>query len=262
MREPITEQEFLKDRILSEYGERLNDLTADHKQAVLAELFLKNRIELTSEEKELHLQNPLIVREVLGHYTFDEDNPAQLPSRDELIKMGPETWRDKDFFDDLAKNASGETYKNDDYFLKVTRGVVRNDIYRKIFAFKGRSVVYEYLWANIVRNGWKDKPGYPLKERYYDEGLLVHSSSYSKVGEKCFLDKNTVKKILHDEFHPLGIIHLVFLESKGYRNGQFVAILGTWTKEYNALKSKEEVIETYFRDEVFYLNNSGLKEVH
>jgi len=261
MREPITEQEFLKQRIQKQYSQRLDDLPVEHRQAVLAELYISNEIELTPEEKELHLQNPLIVREVLGHYTFDEDNPAQLPSRDELIKMGPETWRDKYFFDGLAKNASGETYKNDDYFLKITRGVVRNDIYRIIFAARGRSVVYEYLWANIVRNGWKDKPGYPLKEKYYDKGLLVHSSSYSKIGEKCFLDKNTVNIILH-EFHALSIIELVFLESKGYRNGQFVAILGTWTKEYNALKSKEEVIETYFRDEVFYLNNSGLKEVH
>jgi hypothetical protein len=258
---PLTEQEFLKQRIHRHYSHKLDDLNADHRKAVLAELYISNGIELTPEEAELHRELMLEVKEVLGKYTFDAENPIQLPSRDELIKLGPKKWRDKDFFDGLAKNASGETYKNDDYFLKITRGVVRNDIYRIIFAARGRSVVYEYLWANIVRNGWKDKPGYPLRERYYDKGYLVHSSSYTKVGEKCFLDKNTVNTILH-EFHVLNIIQLVFLEQKGPRNGQFVAILGTWTKEYNALKHKEEVVETYFRDEVFYLNNSGLKEVH
>ena len=258
---PLTEQEFLKQRIQTQYSQKLDDLSVDHRQAVLAELYISSGIEITSNEKELHRQHMYEVKEVLGRYTFDAENPIQLPSRDELIKLGPKNWRDKDFFEGLAKNASGETYKNDDYFLKLTRGVVRNDIYRIIFAARGRSVVYEYLWANIVRNGWKDKPGYPLKERYYDEGFLVHSSSYTKVGEKCFLDKNTVNTILH-EFHVLNIIKLVFLEQKGPRNGQFVAILGTWTKEYNPLKHKEEVVETYFRDEVFHLNNSGLKEVH
>ena len=259
---PMTEQEFLKNQILLQHNHRLDDLPADHKQAVLAELYIANRIELTPEQKELHRQHPIEVKEVLGRYTFDDEDPVQLPSRDELIKLGPSNWCDKAFFENLAKNASGETYKNDDYFLKLTRGVIRNDIYRIIFAAKGRSIVYEYLWANIVRNGWKDKPGYPLKERYYDKGFLVHSSSYSKVAEKCFLDRKTVSVILRDEFHKLNIIRLVFLESKGHRNGQFVAILGTWEMAYNPKKDKEEPVETYLRDEVFYLHNSGLKGVH
>ncbi len=258
---PLTEQDFLKQRIQTQYSQKLDDLPIEHRQAVLAELYISSGIEITSNEKELHRLHMYEVKEVLGRYTFDDENPVQLPSRDELIKLGPKNWRDKRFFEGLAKNASGETYKNDDYFLKLTRGVVRNDIYRKIFAAKGRSVVYEYLWANIVRNGWKDKPGYPLKERYYDKGLLVHSSSYRKVGEKCFLDKDTVKTILRDEFHPLGIIQLIFMESKGYRNGQFVAILGRWYKT-KTIANEEKIVEEFLRDEVFYLNDSGLKDFH
>ena len=261
MDRPMTEQEYLKNQILLEHNHRLDDLPADHKQAVLSELFIANGIDLTPEERELHSQYPLEVREVLGRYTFDGENPTQLPSRAKLIELGPKNWRDKEFFKSLAKNASGETYKNDDYFLKLTRGVIRNDIYRIIFASRGRSVVYEYLWANIVRNGWKDTPGYPLKENYYDKGFLAHSSSYAKIAEKCFLDRKTVDVILH-EFHALNVIRLIFLEQKGYRKGQFVAILGTWEMAYNAKKGKEEPDETYYRDEVFYLHNSGLKGVH
>jgi hypothetical protein len=257
----LTEQEFLKHRVHQLYSHKFDALNADHRQAVLAELYIANGIELTPEEVELHREHMLEVKEVLGKYTFDAENPVQLPSRDELIKLGPQNWRDEAFFEELAKNASGETYKKDDYFLKITRGVIRNDIYRKIFSAKGRSVVYEYLWANIVRNGWKDKPGYPLKERYYDKGYLAHSSSYTKIGEKCFLDKNTVNIILH-EFHALNIIQLIFMEPKGRKNGQFVAILGTWEMQYNAIKQKEDPVETYFRDDVFYLNNSGKKTAH
>jgi hypothetical protein len=259
---PMTEKEFMKNQILLQHKHRLDDLPEDQQQAVLAELYITNGVDLTPEEKELHRQYPLEIKEVLGRYTFDDENPVQLPSRAQLIKMGPRNWRDKYFFENLAKNASGKTYKNDDYFLKLTRGIIRNDIYRKIFAARGRSVVYEYLWANIIRNGWNDKPGYPLKARYYDKGFLVHSSSYSKVAEKCFLDRKTVSVILRDEFHKLNIIRLVFLESKGHRNGQFVAILGTWEMAHNHKKGKDAPVETYFRDDVFYLNNSGLKGVH
>ena len=261
MGSPMTEQEFLKKTVQRQHSQKLDGLNPDHQQAVLAELFISNGFDLTPEEKELHRQHPIKVKEVLGRYTFDNAEPVLLPSRSELIELGPKNWADQIFFEKLAKNASGETYKNDDYFLKVTRGIVRNDIYRKIFAAKGRSVVYEYLWANIVRSGWKDKPGYELKEKYYNKGFLVHSSSYSRLGEKCFLDKNTVNKILH-EFAALNIIRLVFMDSKGYRNGQFVAILGTWKMKYNSTKQKEEPVEYYYRDEVFYLNNSGKKEFH
>ena len=63
-----------------------------------------------------------------------------------------------------------ERQKGDDYFLPLERGIIRNETYRKLF--KGPGVVYEWLWANIVRDQWRDSKAYPIKEKYYDKGYL------------------------------------------------------------------------------------------
>jgi len=139
----------------------------------------------------------------------------------------------------------------DHYFLKTNRGLVRNETYRAVFAKKGRSIVYEWLWANIVRKGWVDKPGYPIKERYYGKGYLAHCSSFRKVAKKCWLDKGTVAAILH-EFNDLGIIKLEFLNVDGKKQRQFVAVLGKWTKD-----NRGQIQETMYRDQMFLSGKSG-----
>ena len=139
----------------------------------------------------------------------------------------------------------------DHYFLKTTRGLVRNETYRAVFAKKGRSVVYEWLWANIARKGWVDKPGYPIKERYFDKGYLAHCSSFRHVAKQCWLDKGTVATILH-EFNDLGIIKLEFLKIDGKRQRQFVAVLGQWSKD-----NRGQIQEILYRDQVFLSEKSG-----
>jgi len=130
----------------------------------------------------------------------------------------------------------------DDYFLKIERGVIRNETYRKIF--KGPSVVYEWLWANIVRNQWVDNKTYPIKEKYFSKGYLAYCSTYGKIAKDCGMSKNTVHRYIKD-FNEAGIVKLEPYVPEGKKQGQTVFILGAWEKVDG------EIIETYYRDKIF-----------
>jgi hypothetical protein len=132
--------------------------------------------------------------------------------------------------------------KGDDYFLPLERGIIRNETYRKLF--KGPSVVYEWLWANIVRDQWRDSKAYPIKEKYYDKGYLAYCSTYRRIAKECHMSKNTIHGYIN-AFEKAGVIKTRNYIPDGKIQGQTVFILGTWTKV------KGEIIETYFRDEVF-----------
>lgn len=135
-----------------------------------------------------------------------------------------------------------ERQKRDDYFLRTERGVVLNRTYREFFG--GRTIVYEWLWANLVRKGWIDQKGYPIKKEYYDKGLLAYCSTPAKIADECALVKNTVIKYL-DQFKKAGIIKVEHLVPKGEKRGQSVFILGEW-KEVDG-----EPVERFYRDEIF-----------
>jgi len=128
------------------------------------------------------------------------------------------------------------------HFLMKNRGLIRNEAYRKMF--KSRVTVYEWIWANLVRKGWKDKKGYPIKKQYYDKGLLAYCSSYRKIGRDCFLHKNIVKEYI-DEFREAGIIKVEHLTPVGKKRGQSVFILGEW----KTVNGKPD--ETLYFNEVF-----------
>ena len=141
-----------------------------------------------------------------------------------------------------------EREKGDDYFLKLERGIIRNPYYLKVFKKYGRSVVYEYLWSKIVREGWIDLPGYPIKAQYYNNGYLAYCTSDRKLADDCFIDKNTVNNILN-EFNEAGIIKVEHIIPQGKKYGQTVAILGEWrTVKKNGV---QKIVERYYRDEAF-----------
>jgi len=136
-----------------------------------------------------------------------------------------------------------ERQKGDDYFMITERGVIRNKSYRELF--QGRGIVYEWIWANLVRSEWIDTKGYPIKEKYYDRGLLAYCSTPGKIGRDCGgMSKNTVEKYL-DAFEEAGIIKVDYIVREGNVQGQRVYILGEW-KKVNG-----EIIERFYRDEVF-----------
>jgi len=135
-----------------------------------------------------------------------------------------------------------ERQKGDDYFLSLERGIIRNETYRKLF--KGPGTVYEWLWANIVRDQWRDNKAYPIKEKYYDKGFLAYCSTYGKIAKECGMSRNTVISYIN-AFKDAGIIEVKWHYPPGKKQGQTVFILGTWRKV------KDEIVETYYRDSVF-----------
>ncbi len=135
-----------------------------------------------------------------------------------------------------------ERQPGDDYFMTTERGIIRNKSYRELF--KGRGTVYEWIWANLVRDKWVDTKGYPIREKYYDRGLLAYCSTHGKIGRDCGLAKNTVIKYLH-ELKEAGIIKIEHLVPKDGKRGQSVFILGEW-KKVNGKR-----VERFYRDEIF-----------
>ena len=123
----------------------------------------------------------------------------------------------------------------------LERGLFRNPEFRKIF--KSPFTVYGWLWANIVRKGWIDKPGYPIKEKYYDRGLLAYCSSFSKIAGDCFIDKDTAKKYT-DNLAAHGIIKIDPIIPEGKKRPQNVYVLGEWWKFDN------KIVERLYLDQV------------
>ena len=141
-----------------------------------------------------------------------------------------------------------ERQKGDDYYMKRERGVIRNRSYRELL--KGPGTVYEWIWANLVRSEWIDTKGYPIKEKYYDKGLLAYCSSYRKIAKECGLHKNKVQEYI-DDFKEAGIIKVEHLIPEGKKRGQSVFILGEW-KEVNG-----KAVERYYIDEIFLSEKDG-----
>ena len=138
--------------------------------------------------------------------------------------------------------------KGDDYYIVRERGIVKNEHYRRLSRKLGRSVVYEYLWANLVRKNWIDYPGYPIKAQYYNNGDLAYCTSIKHIADECFLDKKTVEKILK-EFSEAKIIRVEHIVPDGKKHGQTVAILGEWRTII--LDGVQKPVERYYLDEVF-----------
>ena len=141
-----------------------------------------------------------------------------------------------------------ERQKGDDYYMKRERGVIRNRSYRELL--KGPGTVYEWIWANLVRSEWIDTKGYPIKEKYFDKGLLAYCSSYRKIAKECGLHKNKVQEYI-DDFKEAGIIKVEHLIPEGKKRGQSVFILGEW-KEVNG-----KAVERYYIAEIFLSEKDG-----
>ena len=159
-----------------------------------------------------------------------------------LVDKKPKATKPKEKKKCTIKVEQRQRQKGDDFFLMLERGVIRNETYRKIF--KGPSVVYEWLWANIVRNQWVDNKTYPIKEKYFSKGYLAYCSTYGKIAKDCGMSKNTVHRYIKD-FNEAGIVKLEPYVPEGKKQGQTVFILGAWEKVDG------EIIETYYRDKIF-----------
>lgn len=136
-----------------------------------------------------------------------------------------------------------ERRPGDDYRLYTERGIIRNESYRELF--KGPGMVYEVIWSNLVRKGWRDTEEYPIRKIYHDERkLLAYCTSWRHLANLCGMSHHTVRRIVR-QFEEAGIVKIESFCPKGKSQEQIVIILGYWTgsgKNYN---------EHYYRDEVF-----------
>ena len=131
----------------------------------------------------------------------------------------------------------------DDYSLLTERGLIRNESYRELF--KGPGMVYEFIWSNLVRKGWRDTEQYPIRKKFHDERkLLVYCTSYRKLADQCGMSHNTVRKII-ERFKEADIVKVELFTPKRQKQQQVVLILGYWTGSGKHYK------EHLYRDEIF-----------
>lgn len=133
--------------------------------------------------------------------------------------------------------------KRDDFFWMLERGIFLNPEFRRFF--KSMFTVYGWMWSNIVRDGWIDKKGYPIKEKYYDRGLLAYCASYSKIAKDCFVDKDTVKKYV-DRLKGHGMIKVDLIIPEGRKLPQSVYILGKWMMNLDGKPDEKLYLEEVF----------------
>lgn len=101
--------------------------------------------------------------------------------------------------------------------------------------------VWLYLFDGIVRDTWKDHPGYPIKREYFDKGQLACSISMRKLIDFTGLPMRQIKK------------HIKFLKDVGWirmsndraKRNQGIYILGVW-EELKDAKGKAYRKETMF----------------
>lgn len=140
-------------------------------------------------------------------------------------------------------NKAASIDPDEKYFIKTPRKLPRNEKYLKMF--KGPGTVWERLWSKIIRKGWNDTKGYPLKEKYFDNHFLACSTSISAISKKCGLAKSTVSKYLKI-FEEGGVIRIEYLRPKGKKRGQSVFILGEWLMingKYTEILYKNEAFD-------------------
>lgn len=124
----------------------------------------------------------------------------------------------------LINESKKSPFINGRFFMKKTRSMIRNDVYRK--AFSGPGILYEYLWSRIIRSKM-DNDVYKIYNRYYDKGFLATSISLRELSKKCYMDKNTVKKYT-DLWESLGLIKRDKVPTGVKNQYQYIYILGTW----------------------------------
>jgi hypothetical protein len=131
----------------------------------------------------------------------------------------------------------------DDYSLLTERGLIRNESYRELF--KGPGMIYELIWSNLVRKGWRDTEQYPIRKKFHDERkLLVYCTSYRYLADQCGMSHNTVRKII-ERFKEAGIVKVELFTPKRQKQQQVVLILGYWTGNDKHYK------EHLYRNEMF-----------
>lgn len=107
----------------------------------------------------------------------------------------------------------------------------------------GGDLIYRHLHANIVRNGWCDYPGFPLKFEFHSNKLLACCISIREIAKRSGFGNQKIQQQLND----MVTLEWFYKENCYTRKGQTVYVLGTWEKKMND-ENKPIIVETLFRD--------------
>lgn len=142
---------------------------------------------------------------------------------------------------DTNNSKNVKKISNGNFFIRKTRSMIRNDSYRKVFS--GPGVLYEYLWANIIRSSLKSDK-YNIYEKYYTKGFLATTVSMRQLSKSCYMDKNTIRKYT-GLWEELNIIKRDKIPTGIKNQFQYIYILGTW-QYIEGIKKERLYIEDEF----------------
>lgn len=93
--------------------------------------------------------------------------------------------------------------------------------------------LYLRMKSKIVRDGWRDSYGFPIKKNYYDNGLLAMTMSRRRMAKEWRIHKTQIDRWIV-ALHGAGWIRVEKLP-----NNQYVYIFGTWRKDKNGVVHEE-----------------------
>jgi len=109
---------------------------------------------------------------------------------------------------------------------------------------QGADRIYMHLFNSVVRKGWVDPKGYPVKKLFYDNGLLACCISVRTLANRSVFGNMKVQKLVNS----MESLNWIRKEKRYTRKGQTIYVLGKW--KYGKDKNdKKIIIETLFRDE-------------
>lgn len=107
---------------------------------------------------------------------------------------------------------------------------------------RGGDIIYGHLVSLIIREGWDDHKGFPLKEKFHKQGYLVCCIATRRLIKITTYSNRTVQECLK-EMEALGHI---YKNNEHTLKGQTVYILGTWKTVKNS-KGEDVTVEELFR---------------
>lgn len=115
-------------------------------------------------------------------------------------------------------------YQGDDFFLMKRRREMRNPEFRKLF--NGITMLYDWLWCNIVRGKMKGDKLNIYDDYYVKRNLLAYSASYRQLAKDLFCSVDKVRRYI-ERLDQAGVIKI---ETKniGKDKPQNIYILGYW----------------------------------
>lgn len=105
--------------------------------------------------------------------------------------------------------------------------------------------LFRTLMNNVVRGGWQDHSGYPLKSKFFEKGKLACSISTRQLSRMIGQHDQLIQK----NIRLLKEVKWIETSNQYMAKKQTTFILGYWV-EYTDAKGNKKYKETWFKNEV------------